>query len=317
MGSGAIDWNWFFSSLAQSVAALVGIFAAFIITKIINSQAQFQRKNARLRELLSVSAKYRDALLDRSFDWYNERRLEYALERLEYIGKDEDLKKPEEYYLEFNFPAYLPQSKVLKKIEEKVDEERAKRNAPAPTRTNYSYLAYSDADLIRFRTQQDDRIRESVNEEGERIRALILEIRQHIRLVKLHLAELEGNPESSTLISSSIICAVLLFLLGVIYPLSFLPVSIDQPITYSIGAFFPLLFSFKGFLLSSISIIFLAIIMLFWYVNLSLRYNPKEMDDLRRAERIENYSEHLRIMKENQREEGRSSEGKTIKDKTQ
>lgn len=68
MPSSALDWNWFFSSLAQSVAALVGVFAAFIITKIINNQAEFQRKNLRLRELLSISAKYRDALSGRSFD---------------------------------------------------------------------------------------------------------------------------------------------------------------------------------------------------------------------------------------------------------
>jgi len=89
-------------------------------------------------------------------------------------------------------------------------------------------------------------------------------------------------------------------MLGVIYPLSFLPVSIDQPITYSIRAFLPTLLSLKGFLLSSISITFLAIIITFWYVNLSLRYNSKETDDLRRAEVVENYSEYLRIMKENQ-----------------
>jgi len=60
--------------LAGSVCCgLVGIFAAFIITKIINNQTEFQRKNSRLRELLTLSAKYRDALLNRSFDWFNER----------------------------------------------------------------------------------------------------------------------------------------------------------------------------------------------------------------------------------------------------
>jgi hypothetical protein len=281
MSGGAVDWNWFFSSLAQSVAALVGIFAAFIITKIINNQSEFQRKNARLKELLSVSAKFRDALSDRSFDWYNERRLEYALERLEDVAENEEFKNVEEYYEEFKFPPYLPRSEVLKKIDEKISEQTAKRNAPPRARSGFSsWAVLPDVDSIRFRTQLDERIRESVNEEGERIQALVLEIRQHIRLVKLHLAELEGNPESSTLINLSIIGAVLLFLLGVIYPLSFLPVIIDQPIKYSIRAFFPLLFSLRGFLLSSISIIFLAIIITFWYVNLSLKYNPKEMKDL-------------------------------------
>jgi|SRR5438270_11518246 len=160
MSGGAVDWNWFFSSLAQSVAALVGIFAAFIITKIINNQGEFQRKNARLKELLSLSAKFRDALSDRSFDWYNERRLEYALERIEWIAPDEDFKTPEEYYGEFNFPQYLPRSKVLKRIEEEVKKEKAKRDAPRPSRNDFSYLLRPDVDTISFSTQADERIRE-------------------------------------------------------------------------------------------------------------------------------------------------------------
>jgi cytosine/uracil/thiamine/allantoin permease len=52
-----MDWNWFFSSLAQSVAALVGIFAAFVITKIINNQSDFARKATRIREIISTSEK--------------------------------------------------------------------------------------------------------------------------------------------------------------------------------------------------------------------------------------------------------------------
>jgi len=301
MSGTSIDWNWFFSSLAQSVAALVGIFAAFIITKIVNNQAEFQRKSSRLRELLSVTAKYRDALLDRSFDWYCERRLEYALERIEWVEPKEDFNTAEEYYYEFNFPQFLPRSEVLKQIEDKIAQEKAKRNAPSRARDPYSFIAPPyDPDFRRFQIQQEDRIRESVNDEGERIRSLILEIRQHIRLVRLHLVELEGNPESSVLINWSIIGAVLLFLVGVIYPLSFLPVNVNQPITYSFGAFFSILLSFKGLLLGSISIIFLAIVITFWYVNLSLRYKPREMEELRRAERIEDYSEYLRIMRANQ-----------------
>ena len=254
--SGALDWNWFFSSVAQSVAALVGIFAAFIITKIINNQAEFQRKNLRLRELLSISARHRDALFDRSFDWYNERRLEYSLERIEWVDSKEDFKSPEEYYADFGFPHYLPRSEVLKQIEEKVAKERAKRNAPPRGHDRCAFLAGSDPEFQRFRIQLEDRIRESVDREGEHIRTLVLEIRQHVRLVRLHLAQLEGNPESSRLISLSIVGAILLFLVGVIYPLSFLPVRTDGAITLSFVAFLRSLFSIKGFLLTAISAIF-------------------------------------------------------------
>jgi hypothetical protein len=313
MSGGAVDWNWFFSSVAQSVAALVGIFAAFIITKIVNNQSEFQRKNTRLRELLSVSAKYRDALLDRSFDWYNKRRLEYALQNIEWTALNEDFKTPEEYYGEINFPQYLPRSEVLKKIEEKVAEEWAERNAP-PRDRNYSSYLLRPTNV--FNAEMEQQIRESVKEEGERIRALVLEVRQHTRLVKLHLAELEGNPESSTLISSSIIGAALLFLLGVIYPLSFLPVPIDQPITYSVRAFLPILFSVRGFLLTSITVIFLAIMITFWRVNVFLKYTPQELERLRTAETLENYSDYLRIMRQNEQAQRNWSDAKSNNNKT-
>lgn len=39
-----MDWNYFYSSLALSVAALVGIFSAFIITKVISNQSEFEKK---------------------------------------------------------------------------------------------------------------------------------------------------------------------------------------------------------------------------------------------------------------------------------
>lgn len=56
-----MDWNWFFSSLAQSVAALVGVFSAFVITKIVNNQSEFSSKVARTQELLDKSLKYKEA----------------------------------------------------------------------------------------------------------------------------------------------------------------------------------------------------------------------------------------------------------------
>jgi hypothetical protein len=35
------DWNWFFSSVAQFAAAIVGIFGAFIVTKTLANQSAF------------------------------------------------------------------------------------------------------------------------------------------------------------------------------------------------------------------------------------------------------------------------------------
>lgn len=51
------DWNWFFSSLSQSAAAIVGIFGAFIITKIFSNQTAFSEKTAKLNNYLIEAKK--------------------------------------------------------------------------------------------------------------------------------------------------------------------------------------------------------------------------------------------------------------------
>lgn len=60
-----MDWNWFFSSVAQSVAALVGIFSAFITARIVSNESGFTRRNTRARETIVSTKRYRDTMSDR------------------------------------------------------------------------------------------------------------------------------------------------------------------------------------------------------------------------------------------------------------
>src|SRR5258706_383712 len=143
------------------------------------------------------------------------------------------------------------------------------------------------------------RLRDKVDEEGKEIQTLLLDIRQHTRLVKLHLDEIQHNPESSQLVNISIILAVVLFFVGVIYPLSFLPTDPTKQIQLSLIAFFTTLFSLKGFMLASASLIFLAITGTFWYVNGSLKYVPDEIERMRNATFVGNYSRYFEIREAN------------------
>jgi hypothetical protein len=293
-----MDWNWFFSSLAQSVAALVGIFAAFIITKIINSQGDYARKSSRLNELLTISDKLTEALSQRSFSWYSEHKLKHALDYLDGQLDQEEPKSPEAYYSDINFPRFIPRVEVLKEI-----EERIKYHVPKSTsRGSGSPGIMLSQEFIRDRAEWDRRFREQVDEEGNAIKDLILELRQHTRLVQLHLLEVEDNPESSSLITKSIIGAGVLFLTGVIYPLSFLPVDTTKPISLSFMAFFTILISLKGFFLGIVTLIFTLIMVTFLNVNWSLKYDNQDMAQLRKAAKVEHYSDFLRIMEANQKD---------------
>lgn len=46
-----MDWNWFFSSLAQCGAALIGIIAAFIISKLLNESEKADSYQNQLKKL--------------------------------------------------------------------------------------------------------------------------------------------------------------------------------------------------------------------------------------------------------------------------
>lgn len=76
-----MDWNWFFSSLAQSAAAIVGVFGAFIITKILSNQTTFSEKKNRLKELIAKAEKIKVEADELDFGWVN---------RWELYGKQRD-----------------------------------------------------------------------------------------------------------------------------------------------------------------------------------------------------------------------------------
>ncbi len=80
-----LDWNWYFSSLAQSTAAVVGIFGAFIITKILSNQSEYSQKKSQLKTLLIRSQRLTDDAEALAFSWYVKRTNEKALYELREI----------------------------------------------------------------------------------------------------------------------------------------------------------------------------------------------------------------------------------------
>ena len=77
------DWNWFFSSVAQSAAAIVGIFGAFIVTKILANQSAYAEKSRRIQELITLGEKLVDATNRLSFEWYHKHDSAREIEDLE------------------------------------------------------------------------------------------------------------------------------------------------------------------------------------------------------------------------------------------
>ena len=119
------DWNVFYSSLAQSTAAFVGLLGAFIITKIINNEQQFNENKILIEDCIVTANNLKMRLKDRYFNWYNTRIREKAFEKMEdnsYDDKNILYKSPEIIYNECKFSEFDQKSEVLVAIKEQQEK---------------------------------------------------------------------------------------------------------------------------------------------------------------------------------------------------
>lgn len=297
-----MDWNWFFSALAQSTAAIVGIFAAFIITKIINNQSEFKKKYSQLNSLLANCYKLVDKINSRYVEWYNKHTREEQLEEILHLISKNDSDDPEFYYNELNFSIYDDKNDIIEIISSKIKEFRIPKistknkifNTPSRFKIPMPIIPMSDSMM-----QQEAKFRESLRNEKELIEDVVMEIKHQVRTIINFLLEVKGNPESSIIINLSIISILILFYTGVIYPLSFLPLNIDAKFDLSILAFFEILFSLKGIILFIISVIFNIIMIIFLVINIRLKYKKEEIEELEKYSLLKSYSLYLENMVNN------------------
>jgi hypothetical protein len=288
-----MDWNWFFSSLAQSTAAIVGIFGAFVFAKIISNEAEYNRKLSKLRELKNRAARLVDEAHNRYFHWYNQQVEEEEVDHLiERFDEPTALLTPEEYLDELNFSPYVPVEETLALIREKVDEENQIRLNPSPSTYIDPLMRLPvDPSSIHIRSLR----RAKIEEERVAIKQLRVEVDDHIRFTKGFFEEVRRNPESSDMISKSILASILLFFVGVIYPLSFMPIPTgSQPSpSVSFDAILASFFSLRGILLLSVSVIFSGVMLAFFILNKNLSYPSSDLMELERLMSMETYSSYF------------------------
>lgn len=303
-----MDWNWFFSSLSQSAAAIVGIFGAFIITKILTNQATFSEKKNRLRELIAGAEKVKDDADSLYFNWYNKHTNNGEFEKIESLleeGAEEDALH---LYNRLNFSAYVAKSAVVESIERnlKARRERMQRELEEPQRRSKLFAGVGLSELpnlvnTRLALPSNTHISGDLTKEREAIERVIRDARHHIRLVSDFLDSVRGNPESSPQIAYALVLVTVLFYVGVIYPLSFMPVPQNAVFDLSLAAFFPLLFSLKGALLAAVSLVFTAALAMFFLMNVNMKHSSEDLEQLDAHTELGAYSEYFAVMEENEK----------------
>lgn len=305
-----MDWNWFFSSLSQSAAAIVGIFGAFIITKILSNQATFSEKNNRCKETLTSCKRVLDAADGLYFEWYNKHTNNRQYEKLEEMIENEDYLPSAHYFDELNFSNFSPRNEIINEIDSRINKHKAvkerereefRKRAAAyqKIKPGFAYVEPAPMKIPKFPSSSMELLN-NLQKEREAIDSVVRDAKHHMRLASNMLDSIKGNPESSPQITYTLALVAALFFIGVIYPLSFMPTKVDSAPSLSFLAFFPLLFSIKGAFLSLLSIIFCSVLVMFFWLNSKLKYSGNTINDLDHYKNIESYSQYFSIMKENE-----------------
>lgn len=275
-----MDWNWFFSSIAQSSAAIVGLFGAFIITKIINNQNDFNLNFNRCNEYMAKSVKLKERADSLNFQWYNENKRKVEIDKiLKEIKETGEILSPTDYYLKYNFSIYDNRELIFNDIKLET--------------TNFQ------PEFQTYYISSIGKLMEAIIQERDEIDLLSNDITEHIYLIRKFTPHIELNPQSSRLITWSIIGVLAIFFIGVIIPLCFMPVKLDEQMSLTFQAFFRDLFSIKGFILSSVTLIFVIIMIVFIKINSDLKYPKKSIQNIFKQKDWDYYSTYFRNKEDN------------------
>ncbi|MDI3429775.1 hypothetical protein QLG02_05490 [Aeromonas sp. V90_14] len=297
-----MDWNVFFSTISQTSGAIVGIFAAFLITKIISNQSDFSKlKNEATHHLIDSETAKSEAN-SRKFEWYNSMIRRDILNEIEYyILNEEKMLDAKQCISTYRFSPFEKPEDIkiaiknkLAEVSEKLDSNKKKEKAMIKALGGFSPPAIKPHKPIFLASSN-----EHMKRERELIDQLIIKIERQAKKNEALCAELKSGVDSVNLVTSSIVAVLILFFVGVIYPLSFLPWQQGKDITLSLSAFWDILFSLQGFMLLLISVIFSALMMVFLVINMRLKHSIDVIDKITHYSDISNYSPHLANYKKN------------------
>ncbi|MDX7756479.1 hypothetical protein [Aeromonas hydrophila] len=290
-----MDWNVFFSTISQTSGAIVGIFTAFLITKIISNQSDFSKlKNEATHHLIDSETAESEAKT-RSFDWYNTAKRNEAIAKIEYdILSKRQIPQVTECILKYKFSPFddLESIKVvienkLSELSEKLEAERKRKEAVS------SILGRTFSPALMPPLPPIANLNNNLGEEREIIDQLIIKIERQTKKNEALSAELKGGIDSVNLVTCSIVTVLILFFAGVIYPLSFLPWEQGKEIYLSLSAFWDILFSLQGFMLLLISVIFSALMIVFLVINWKLKHSVDVIEKITHYSDVSNYSPYL------------------------
>lgn len=279
------DWNWFFAAFAQSGAALIGIIAAFIISKIIG---ELEKEENFSNDLNKLFIEFNDILkkIDfRSFHWYDRLTISYSskikesIESLEHIELIDDKRKMD-FLLKLE-PTLFGTEDCLTEFEKKIEEVEGTLGQrfvlpTIPPAGLWDNLSDEREKIIDLKIQS-----ESMIEKFEKLKRLREVSKARMKPIKVVIWIL-----------------IFGFLITVAYPLHFMPLNLNETpkINFEIANIISNLISIRGVLIILLTFVIEGILIYFLNLIGGIDSKYKKMAESIQTKHTElsNYSKYFR-----------------------
>ncbi|MCB0396840.1 MAG: hypothetical protein KDD36_09315 [Flavobacteriales bacterium] len=247
------DWNWYFSAFAQCGAALIGIIAAFIISKLLGENEKSEKNANDLEELIIASNDLKKRLDSRHFAWYDRKNIEYSDDLEEAIkrGDFKDLTEQERLGKLFEIESTLYRTEAcLGELDKRISEVLKSR---------------SIYDIVSMTSIPPAGMWNRLEDERNLIKQLKIEAESLIE--KFNLVRSNGDTSDVNVkpIRTVIYILAIGFLLTVIYPLHFLPLRGGEPpqVSFDLWVALENILSLRGILLLALTLVIEGILAYF------------------------------------------------------
>jgi hypothetical protein len=240
----------FFFAIATCTAAIIGIMSAFLITDISNKKYLFKRIIEKVKNLENKSESLKLKSNHLNFEFYNRWIVEFSL--FEISNEDFNSVNIDTIGKFFKTPMLMTKDNLSKKL------DGIKKN-----RSNI----INEKFITKF------------YEVSNQITNLIYDIRYNIKEIINLNNEITPFNSDRKFLKYLIFSNITLFLVGVIYPLSFIPFDGRYEIVFNLNTIWNNVFSFSGLLLFCISVIYISIMVYYTFEISKMKYEQNILKD--------------------------------------
>lgn len=270
----------FFSTLASATGGLIGVISAFLINKVLGREERFFNLKEEVEVAKISSEKLKDKFSTINIDPYIEHKRkcsEFELKRHLQTSEEKDIKCPDFYFKKY-YCKYDSFHEVEKSIEKIILEPKNKPQCREPSHIEDSTWQDIFTALVHIK----------------------LEIEESKKKSELLKKRMENSKFQIKEINIFLILILSFFIVGIIYPISFIKYGSLEQLDYTLtNNFFSEFFSTSGKIIFIISILFFVFIGRVIFINNKLKFSNEQIAEIKEICKYEYYSKYLKNYYEN------------------